>query len=82
MNNSAKSLRRVIALLLLVATALTMVSCDSLQSIIGGGHTHNFVGGECVCGETDPNYVHEHYFANGVCVECGAKKEETKQEEE
>ena len=73
--NSKATFTRVIAIMLLVVMTMSMASCDSLQAIIGGNsHTHNFVGGECVCGETDPNYVCEHYFVNGVCVECGEKK--------
>ncbi|MBR2892073.1 MAG: InlB B-repeat-containing protein [Bacilli bacterium] len=37
-------------------------------------HTHEFVEGECECGEKDPNYVppHEHVFVEGEC-ECGEK---------
>ncbi len=34
-------------------------------------HEHNFVEGECVCGEKDPNY-HEHNFIEGKCA-CGEK---------
>ena len=35
-------------------------------------HTHEFIEGECECGETDPDYVepHEHVFVNGECA-CG-----------
>ena len=35
-------------------------------------HEHDFVEGECRCGEVDPNYVppHEHNFVEGKC-ECG-----------
>ena len=35
-------------------------------------HEHNFVEGECECGETDPNYIppHVHSFVEGKC-ECG-----------
>ena len=34
-------------------------------------HTHEFVEGECECGEKDPDYVpHEHEFVDGEC-ECG-----------
>ena len=37
-------------------------------------HEHNFVNGECSCGEKDPTYVppHEHNFVNGECS-CGEK---------
>ena len=74
MNNTSK-ITRLIALMLLVVMTLSMVSCDQLSSIIEGlTHTHNFVNGECACGETDPDYVHEHTFANGVCIYCGEKK--------
>ena len=35
-------------------------------------HEHEYVDGQCRCGETDPNYVppHEHNFVEGKC-ECG-----------
>ena len=35
-------------------------------------HEHEYVEGECRCGEVDPNYVppHEHNFVEGKC-ECG-----------
>ena len=34
-------------------------------------HEHNFVEGQCACGESDPNYVpHEHSFVEGQCA-CG-----------
>ncbi len=76
MNNRAR-FNRLIALLILVATAMTMVSCENLPFDIEGiFHSHSFVDGKCECGETDPDYVHEHYYANGVCVYCGEKKPE------
>ena len=77
--NNAKSLTRVIALMLLVVMTMSMVSCD-VNSIIESvmGHTHSFVNGECACGETDPDYVCEHSFVNGACIYCGEKKEEVK----
>ena len=41
-------------------------------------HEHNFVNGECECGETDPNYEenHSHYWNAATCTsprtcECG-----------
>lgn len=78
MNNRAR-FNRLIALLILVATAMSMVSCENLPFDIEGiFHSHNFVDGKCECGETDPDYVHEHYFANGECIYCGEKKPEDK----
>ena len=37
-------------------------------------HEHEFINGECSCGEIDPDYVepHEHKFVDGKC-ECGEK---------
>ena len=73
--NSLKSLTRVIAIMLLVVMTMSMVSCDQITSIIEGlTHTHLFVEGKCSCGETDPNYVHVHYFTNGECIYCGEKE--------
>ena len=73
--NNLKSLTRVIALMLLVVMTMSMVSCD-LNSLIESvmGHTHSFVDGECACGETDPDYTHEHTYANGKCIYCGEAK--------
>ena len=44
-------------------------------------HVHEFVKGECACGEKDPNYVepHEHEFVNGECA-CGEKDPNWKDE--
>ena len=73
--NNLKSLTRVIALMLLVVMTMSMVSCD-LNSLIESvmGRTHSFVDGECACGETDPDYTHEHTYANGKCIYCGEAK--------
>ena len=81
--NNLKSLTRVIAILLLTAMMMSMVSCD-VNSLIESvmGHTHKFVDGECACGETDPDYVHEHTFVNGVCIYCGEAKPEDKPADE
>ena len=81
--NNLKSLTRVIAILLLTVMVMSMVSCDLnslLESVMG--HTHNFVDGECACGETDPDYTHEHTYANGVCIYCGEAKPEDKPSDE
>ena len=50
---------RILALLLLVAMTMTMVSCDLINGIIGGNHEHSFTEGKCECGETDPDYKPE-----------------------
>ncbi len=81
--NNLKSLTRVVALMLLVVMTMSMVSCDLnslLESVMG--HTHNFVDGECACGETDPDYTHEHTYANGKCIYCGEAKPEDKPADE
>ena len=81
--NNLKSLTRVVALMLLVVMTMSMVSCDLnslLESVMG--HTHKFVDGECACGETDPDYTHEHTYANGVCIYCGEAKPEDKPSDE
>ena len=41
---------------------------------VGNAHKHEFVDGECACGEKDPNYIppHEHEFVDGECA-CGEK---------
>lgn len=50
------------------------IMVDTVVEVSSGDHTHNFVDGECECGETDPNYNpggdHTHNFVDGEC-ECG-----------
>ena len=47
---------------------LFLTSCDMTQT----NHKHDYIEGECSCGEIDPDYVepHEHEFIEGKCA-CG-----------
>ena len=61
-------------MIVVLASILFVVGacCSPLGSEQDNPHEHNFVNGECECGESDPDYVppHEHNFINGEC-ECG-----------
>ena len=63
-------LRNIITCIFAFVFVLTLVSCNNTTP----PHEHEFVNGECSCGESDPNYVppHEHNFINGTCS-CGKK---------
>ncbi len=75
--------RIILMVMLLIISTLTMTACDALMDSIekipvigefieGLLHEHDFVNGECECGEKDPDYMppHEHEFVNGECS-CG-----------
>lgn len=60
-------------LLVVIAMVFTLASCDLIDKIFGRDkHVHNYVDGECDCGEADPDYEapHEHEFVDGKCG-CG-----------
>ena len=52
-------INRLLALLLLVCMAISMVSCDAVKGLVNGKHEHSFTEGKCECGETDPDYKPE-----------------------
>ena len=64
-------LRNILISIFALILVLTLVSCNNSNP----PHEHNFVNGECSCGESDPNFIppHEHNFVNGVCS-CGEKE--------
>ena len=57
--NKSVILNRLLALLLLVCMAISMVSCDAIKGLVDGKHEHSFTEGKCECGETDPDYKPE-----------------------
>ena len=63
-------LRNIITCIFAFVFVLTLVGCNNTTP----PHEHEFVNGECSCGESDPNFVppHEHNFVNGTCS-CGEK---------
>ena len=62
-------MKKILTLLLVLVLSLSvMVGCDKIPGLgdfelpnigdlMGGEHEHNFVDGECECGEKDPNYT-------------------------
>ncbi len=73
-----KHLSKIIIVVMVLSVVLTaFVGCEALESLknlLPTPHEHNFVDGECECGEKDPDYVapHEHVYVDGRC-ECGAE---------
>ena len=60
-------MRKILTLILVLALALSVfASCDKIQDLIGGGHEHNYVDGECECGEKDPDYNPEPEVDEGL----------------
>ena len=62
---------RLLALLLTLVMLMSVVLTGCFPST--PPHVHNYVGGKCECGESDPNYKpdHTHNYVDGKC-ECGA----------
>ncbi len=60
-------MRKILTLILVLALALSVLaSCDMIKDLIGGGHEHNYVDGECECGEKDPDYNPEPEVDEGL----------------
>lgn len=59
----AKLLKRLSMIFLLVICAFSLFACGE------DPHTHEFVNGECECGEKDPNYVPEEVLEDVITPE-------------
>ena len=64
MNNGARTILRLLALSLLVVMALSLISCDQIMGIIGGGQGS---GG----GENQPPECQHVNVIDGKCYDCG-----------
>ncbi|MBR3681553.1 MAG: hypothetical protein IKL79_06075 [Clostridia bacterium] len=61
-----KRIVRIIAALLMLALAFTLVACGKCD--------HQYLRGVCTkCGNVDPNFTENcsHIYVNGVCTSCG-----------
>ena len=58
-------INKILSVLFLLLISISVLGCDN------SSHTHEYIDGECSCGEVDPNYQsHYHNYVNGVCS-CG-----------